>query len=128
MGQSDRIGFTIDMTSPSITILCPPNDTYGYQSIWINYTVDEAASCMGYSLDSAPVVTISGPVLLNSISEGSHTIAVYAYDTLGNIGESVTLQFTIDLTPPVIHIDHPLNNAFFQEYIWLDFSTNEPVS
>ena len=128
MGHSNRIEFTIDKTSPSITILSPTNSTYGYQSIWLNYTVDEATSWVGYSLDSAPVVTISEPVMLNSISEGSHTIIVYAYDSVGNIGESVTLQFTIDLTPPVIHIEHPLNNTFFHEYVWLNFSINEPVS
>ncbi|MFQ6074435.1 MAG: hypothetical protein ACE5KC_04360, partial [Candidatus Bathyarchaeia archaeon] len=43
-------------------------------------------------------VTISGNTTLSALSNGSHSLVVYAKDTAGNTGASETISFSIE--PP----------------------------
>ncbi|MFX0092872.1 MAG: PQQ-dependent sugar dehydrogenase [Candidatus Hodarchaeota archaeon] len=83
--------------APIITLLSPTNSTYSTTTdIWLNFTIDEDnVSWVGYSLDGDVNVTITGDLLLSSLSEGSHYITVFANDTQGNMGRSPTIWFTI---------------------------------
>lgn len=76
------------------------NVTYTTADIWINFTIDEPTSWIGYSLDGAANVTISGITLLRSLAEGSHSIVVYARDIVGHTGESNIVWFTIEIPEP----------------------------
>ena len=64
-----------------------------------HHKIYDTASWIGYSLDGAENITITGSVELIGISEGSHRIIIYANDTLGNIGSSSELWFSIDIPP-----------------------------
>jgi hypothetical protein len=44
----------------------------------LNFTVSEAASRITYSLDEGDNVTITGNTTLSRLSEGAHSITVYA--------------------------------------------------
>ena len=44
-------------------------------------------------------VTIAGNVTLAVLSEGSHSLVVYATDTVGNTGASKTIYFSIEPSP-----------------------------
>jgi len=89
-----------DTTPPMVLIVSPENSTYG-QNVPLVFTVNEATSWMGYSLDNEPNVAVTGNTTL-SPSEGSHSIVVYANDTVGNVGSSSRVYFTVDTTPPSI--------------------------
>jgi parallel beta-helix repeat protein len=91
-----------DNTSPIISVLSPENRTYAVNDIPLNFTVSELTSWIGYSLDSADNATIGGNVTLEDLPEGSHYMVVYANDTVGNMGASDTVYFTIDTTAPNI--------------------------
>jgi hypothetical protein len=82
--------------------LSPENKTYSANDILLNFTVSEQTSWEGYSLDGSVNVTTVGNQTLSSISDGSHSIIVYANDTAGNMGGSITAFFTVDTTPPNI--------------------------
>jgi len=92
-----------DTTAPTITVISPENNAnYAISSIPLNYTVSENVSWTGYSLDGQANNTIVGNTTLGGLLDGSHSVVVYANDTVSNMGASSTVYFTIDTTPPNI--------------------------
>ena len=106
---------TIDTKSPNISISKPAdNDTFGINtSLQLNFSVSDTnlQSCW-YHIDSSNNVTI--PNCLNitfNTSDGSHTIYLYANDSVNNIAFSTT-NFSVTLGPPIISLNSPLNNSY----------------
>ncbi len=97
MGFSENISFSVDATPPTIVILQPENLTYSNSSVPLNFTVSESASWMGYSLDGQASVTVTGNTTLTGLSDGSHSIVVYANDTIGNMGSSQVIFFSVEI-------------------------------
>lgn len=64
-------------------------------NVALTFAISEIASWMGYSLDGQGNVTIVGNTTLTGLSDGSHQVIVYADDTLGNMGASQTVYFTV---------------------------------
>ncbi|RZN43477.1 MAG: hypothetical protein EFT35_01245, partial [Methanophagales archaeon ANME-1-THS] len=83
---SEREDIT-NITAPIITILSPENAKYNATSIDLNYTINEPAAWVGYSLNGADNVTITGNITFTA-PIGSNQLVVYAADTAGNIGEA----------------------------------------
>ena len=88
--------FIIDTGPPVLNILETETNTSS-QLMPLNFTINEPASWMGYSLDQQANVTIRGNVTLGGLSEGSHNLIVYANDTAGNMVSSQTLHFTVSV-------------------------------
>ena len=95
MGSSDMVHFTIDTILPSISIVSPENKTYDTTDIPLTFTIDESVLWMAYSLDGQANTTITGNTTLSGLSDGSHSLTVYAKDTAGNTGASETIYFSI---------------------------------
>ncbi len=102
MGVSNEVYFSVDTIPPTIVISSPENKTYSANDIPLTFTVDEVTSWMGYSLDEQVNTTISGNLTLSDLPDGSHHVVIYADDTVGNMGMSNTVCFTVDTTPPNI--------------------------
>ena len=96
IGASNTVHFTVDTVSPNIVILSPENKAYATSSVLLSLTVDEAPLWMGYSLDGRANVTITANTTLSELSDGSHSIIVYAKDKAGNIGASEMVYFSIE--------------------------------
>ena len=88
------VSFTIN-TPPNISILSPEAKAYKTSAVALNFTVNELASRIAYSLDGEANVTILGNVTLTGLSNGAHNIIVYAWDNAGNIGSSETIHFSV---------------------------------
>jgi hypothetical protein len=87
--------FTIDDGNPPIiSDLSVENRTYSQDNLTLNFTLDEPASWTGYCLDDKANVTLTEDFTLNESLPGSHTLAFYANDTVGNMGRSETVYFT----------------------------------
>ena len=84
-----------DTTSPTVFVVSPENKTYTANNVPLNFTVSEQTSWIGYSLDEQANVTIAGNTILTGLSDGSHSLTVYAKDTAGNTGASETIYFNI---------------------------------
>jgi len=85
----------LDATPPAICILSPENKTYTVADVLLMFSVSEPTSWIGYSLDGQSNVTITGNTILTGLSDGYHSLIVYAMDTAGNTGASVPVYFTI---------------------------------
>jgi hypothetical protein len=94
--------------SPSITILNPTNYTTFYEStprggigFQVKYQTNNTLSWVGYSIDDASNVTVSG----NSTyyggveNDGYHTLTLYANDTYGNWATPQTITYNVIRLP-----------------------------
>jgi parallel beta-helix repeat protein len=122
------IPYTPDTTVPSITILSPTNTTYGPTGVALTFTVNETASWKAYSLDGQTNVTVTGNMTLPKLSDGSHSLIVYAKHTAGNTGGSNMIYFTVDATPPSISVISPENRTYAISDIPLTITLNDLTS
>jgi hypothetical protein len=111
---------------PQLSILSPENETYN--RILLVFTSNKPTEWMGYSLDDKANVTVSGNTTLSALSQGSHSIVVYANDSRGNVGSSNAVHFSVDTVPPTILILFPENKTYDTTDIQPVFTVNEPVS
>jgi N-acetylneuraminic acid mutarotase len=109
--------------APQIEILTPENKTY--KEVSISYITSRSTDWVGYSIDNGPLITITGETPLRNVESGPHTIRVYANDSLGNIGVSNTVYFTIDTKGPKINIFSPLNRTYNTPDVQVTFTVNE---
>jgi hypothetical protein len=84
-----------DAQPPVVTVSSPKSRTYDTADVSLAFTVNESASWLGYSLDGQDNVTIAGNTTLVGLAIGAHNLTVYAADSVGRIGASETIQFTI---------------------------------
>jgi hypothetical protein len=87
--------FTVNAPLPAFSNLSIGNMTYSSTQISLSFEVNGTTSWMGYSLDDQANTTISGNTTLTGLSEGSHTLTLYANDTVGNTAKSETVYFTV---------------------------------
>lgn len=88
--------FTInDGKAPVLSNLSVENKTYKQDNLSLNFTVDQPISWIGYCLDEQVNVTVSENFTLTELASGSHTLTIYANDTVGNMGASKTINFRI---------------------------------
>jgi N-acetylneuraminic acid mutarotase len=111
---------------PVITVLSPENMTY--KSLHIEYDVSKAVSWAGFSLDNNANKTLKGITEITDIADGQHVITIFANDTLGNMGASQPVHFTIDNAAPTITILIPLEQTYNTADIVLTFIINKPAS
>ncbi|OLS23924.1 MAG: Gellan lyase precursor [Candidatus Heimdallarchaeota archaeon LC_3] len=119
------VWFTVDLP-PLISISSPVSSFYSSSDVWLNYSINEPISWIGYSLDDSSNITITGNTLLQSLSEGSHTIVIYATDNGGVTGVSNIISFSVDTVFPIITLLNPLNTVYITREINLIYSINEP--
>jgi hypothetical protein len=98
---SSTVFFTVDRTSPIVSVLLLENKTYG-KSFPLNFTVNESVSNVKYSLDGLNNVTVAGNATLTGLSNGNHNVTVYATDEAGNTGATETIYFSVEEPFPLV--------------------------
>ncbi len=100
IANSTETTFYVIGTTPTITTTTPQNTTYNNTNLSLNFTVSKLPFWTAYSLDNQANTTIIGNTTLTGLTEGPHSIVVYANDTAGNMGKSDTVFFTINMPTP----------------------------
>jgi hypothetical protein len=114
MAGYSTVSFTVDTTPLRVSVLTPQNQTYQSVDIPLNFTVKRQTAWMGYCLDGGANTTVapnivttrissspknltrfSGGLVLTGLSEGSHSLTVFAEDMAGNTGKSDLVSFSI---------------------------------
>jgi hypothetical protein len=93
--------FRIDIVPQHISILAPENKTY-MLIVPLQFSIDEPASWIGYSLDGQANVTVTGNTNLLGLSVGQHTLTFYANDASGNPAASEKVTFTVADPVPIV--------------------------
>ena len=102
---------TKDSTPPEISISWE-NRSYNSTDAPLNFTVNESTTKLSYSLDRMDNVTIAGNTTLTGLSVGAHNVTIYAWDEVGNVGVSKTVNFDVaDLTSAASQPSEPFMTA-----------------
>jgi glycosidase len=113
---------TVDLTAPLASISTTP----GANSMgWINHspaTVNLSASDSGsgvqqlrYWINNGQVTAVAASTASTNVSgEGSYAIGLRALDSAGNISSLASLNFSIDITPPVVLVTGVTPGAIYQ--------------
>ncbi len=112
--------------APKIQITSPENKTYS--NVTLSFKVNRGTQWIGYSLDNHQNVTIKTETNFSGLSQGGHNISIYANDSLGNMGSSNAVFFSIDTLPPILEILVPQNQTYGVTDIQLTFTINEALS
>jgi hypothetical protein len=130
--NSTIVYFTVDTTSPTITIDSPENTTYNTSSVWFNTTLNQAGMCH-YSIDLGSNLTMFNDssshwyALNTSVADGTHAITFFCNDTYGNQDQS-SQYFTVDTNPPVtITIWSPKNTTYNTKQIELNVTAGKEI-
>jgi len=83
------IGITITGAPPSVQITSPLNGTYINSFIQLEYITTGTVNATWYNLDGGVNISVSGAVSF-LVSEGSHTIKLYANNSDGTSSDSVS--------------------------------------
>ncbi|MEK6910960.1 MAG: LamG-like jellyroll fold domain-containing protein [Nanoarchaeota archaeon] len=104
-----NVTFSIDLTSPIVTIINPQTAFYNSSSITFNVSLNENGS-VRYSLDNgltnySMTGNASGTgfnATNTSIADGTYNFKVYSNDTAGNTNLTSNITFYVDTTKPAI--------------------------
>jgi hypothetical protein len=105
---SSKVYFTVDTTPPTVSILYLNNTICSLAEVPLNFSVDESTSSITYCVDNAGNVTAAGNCTLTGLSDGQHSLTIYAWDMGGNVGISETATFTVDKQPESTSAPEPL--------------------
>ena len=78
-----------------VSILSPRNVTYTTNAVELNFSVNEVASWISYSIDGKDKETITGNTTLTNLPNGAHNLTIYAEDSNQNNPTAETIYFTV---------------------------------
>lgn len=96
---SSTVNFTIDTTTPKVSLLSVENKTHNTKKLKLDIRTDEPVSSVMCNLDGQMKALIKGNATLTDLPNGEHNITVFARDPAGNLGASETVTFTISYKP-----------------------------
>jgi subtilisin family serine protease len=114
---------TVSVSPPAVSISSPANGATVSSTVSVQggATSSSGIASMQFLVDSQQVATASASPFAFSwnsatFANGTHTLTVNAYDSLGNMGTasvSVNVSNTVvkDTTPPAVTITQPVNGA-----------------
>ena len=104
VGNPATYDWSVDLTPPTVSIDSSPTSPTASTNGSFTYHSSEANSTFVCSLDAALPATCGGSYS-QTVTNGDHTFVVWAIDQAGNqSGTPATFAWTVDTTPPVVHI------------------------
>jgi hypothetical protein len=101
-----EISFTVDTVAPAITITSPAaNAALDDGDVSVAFTAT-GATAVQISVDGGAWTTIPNQAYALSLSNGTHTVALRAYDAVGNVNQT-SRSFTVDMAAPVVSLISP---------------------
>lgn len=113
---------------PNPRILSPVNTTYPVNIVPLIISISalKPSEWISYNLDNQNNNTILSNTTLVDLSDGTHTITIYANTVLGTALTRVF--FSVDTMPPTLRLISPPNGTVTTRDIPLTFTVDEPLS
>ena len=107
-GSAASYTWNIDLSGPVLTVSSAPASVTNLSNATFAFTATDSGggSIDHYecSLDGGAASVCVSPATWNTLSPGAHQMAIFAVDSVGNIGTSVTRSWTIDQSNPSVTI------------------------
>ncbi len=130
LNNTETITFDVDFTAPNITPVTPTNgQNFSVRSFNQTFNVslrdpdsltDVKNATFAFDNSSGTgfnVTAVNGSGYwaasynVSGLAEGSHVVQMYTYDFAGNLNNTETINFTVDLTAPTVTITAPSDSA-----------------
>lgn len=102
------LSWVTDLTAPTVGLTATPSAVTNSSVAVFQWTgTDTGGSSVARfecALDGAAFSNCTSPTTLNTLAAGSHSFAVRAVDSAGNVGTSQSAGWMIDQTPPTVTI------------------------
>ena len=108
---SSSASFTIDNTGPTVTFTSTPPASSANRTATASFSTDDPAATTWCSLDGNAAQACTGSVSYSNLSDGSHSISVYAVDLAGNRGSTKTTSFSVLTAGPTLIITPPSHTS-----------------
>ncbi|MFW3145753.1 MAG: Ig-like domain-containing protein [Thermoplasmatota archaeon] len=127
MGR-ENITVNIDLSSPTLRILEPLDDVITDQYVTFKWESedDSGISHMNFTLDGKRTDVGLSTSRQVQLSEGKHKFVLYSVDIAGNV-RSISKEYIVDLTEPVIRIENISSGYIKQWRGYLKWSIEEAV-
>jgi len=102
------LDLTFDTAPPPAPQIVHAPSNPGGGSAQFDFTNAETGTVAQCQLDVGAWATCTAPVILNGLADGSHTFALRATDTAGNISTTTSTTWTVNNGMPDIAIGFPL--------------------
>jgi hypothetical protein len=129
--NSSTINWRKDSIAPSLSISSPLPITYGRLNVSLNYSVSDSgvglSSCW-YRNDTDPnnITILCGTNVTIFNTEATHTIYLWANDTLNNIN-STSVTYSFNLQAPSVVLSTPLDNLWSNSTLTeFNFTATDP--
>ncbi|MFV0318709.1 MAG: Ig-like domain repeat protein [Microthrixaceae bacterium] len=119
--------WTVDTVAPTVTIDSGPSGTVGAGAVTFAFSTSETANTY-CSLDGGPFEACSSPRYLGELAGASHSFAVYAVDTAGNTGPTVSRTWSVDEDVPVVTITSAPPTYSDSADATIGYSVNDPAA
>ncbi|MFX0144936.1 MAG: hypothetical protein ACFE9C_12755, partial [Candidatus Hodarchaeota archaeon] len=132
VSTSVNITLNKDITLPLITIFSPDNHTYYSSPPAISIIAyDVNLETLWYVVNSNKIILQSGPEPLDSfvwdnLPQGEFQLLIFANDSAGNLNDNYILTLYKDTLAPIISINSPQNNTFWNSRPILDVIAYDP--
>ncbi|MHA2281377.1 MAG: beta strand repeat-containing protein [Promethearchaeota archaeon] len=132
---NDTYVYTIykDTLAPLITINSPVNGSYSNTPPILNINFyDPNYDSLWYGDGTTNITLVNNTDqsldwgMWNALPDGLYQIFVYANDTFGHHNNSITIYLYKDTTAPIITINSPTNNTYYNNPPTLDIITSDP--
>ncbi|MBI2690792.1 MAG: hypothetical protein HYX29_02420 [Solirubrobacterales bacterium] len=100
VGAPACVTWTVDTVAPAAPTLAGPTGTVSVNTATITITAAEAGGTLQGSLDGAAFATVTSPVNLTGLSNGSHTYSARQVDAAGNLGAVASITWTVNTSVP----------------------------
>src|SRR5439155_1612763 len=114
---SDSVVVTVDTTAPTASLTAPTSgQLFGTSSVQLTWTASDATPGIDHfevRLDGGTPVTVAAGTAtytFTGVSDGTHTLALKAFDRAGNT-VLVSVAVSVDATAPTVSIVGPASGA-----------------
>ena len=113
--SSQTVTFIINSNEPyvlpKVSILSPISQEYTTNQLTLNFSVNQPVLWTTYSLDGGANITAFLNLTLYPLTNGAHTLTVYAGDSEGGTAGSTTVNFNVSASPSPYIVPYPSANA-----------------
>jgi len=120
-----------DTTLPTITVNSPANSTYYFEPPIMDITLSDLNPDSIWYTVMGTTVILSGIEnfslsIWNSLGQGEFQINIYANDSAGNLNDSVILTLYKDTVAPLVTVNLPLNNTYWNSRPTINVEAFDP--
>ncbi|MBI4897517.1 MAG: hypothetical protein HY827_04025, partial [Actinobacteria bacterium] len=109
---SATVNFTLDWTAPNTSFSATPSNPSAVANPSFSFNSSEGTSSFQCRIDGGAWGACVSPKNYAGLSEGSHTVQVYATDQSGNADATpASYTWTVDTVAPVVAVSAPVNGS-----------------